>query len=298
MKKLTASVGVIIARFQVHELTSAHIDLVQTVAENHPKVIIFLGLSPCMVTQNNPLDFESRKQMLLEKFPNINVLYIKDQASDELWSKELDEKIGDLVGPNQTALLYGSRDSFIKYYTGKYATQELVQEVFVSGTELRRQIGKSVKRSADFRAGVIWASANRYDTCYPTVDVAIFNENYTKILLGRKSRESQYRFIGGFADPQSESYEADAKREVMEETGLEITNLKYIGSTIIQDFRYKNERDQIKTLFFICHSVLDRPQVSDDICEVRYFEINELKESDIIFEHKILFKMLQNYLKK
>ncbi len=102
MKKVglpTYDVGVIIARFQVHELHEGHIDLIKNVCSEHEKVIIFLGLSPCMVTQNNPLDFESRKQMILDKFPSVNVLYIKDQEEDKNWSKELDEKINDLIFP-------------------------------------------------------------------------------------------------------------------------------------------------------------------------------------------------------
>ena len=62
-------VGVIVGRFQVPELHPGHIDLIQTVCDAHDKVVIFLGLSPLMVTRENPLDFESRKQMILAKFP-------------------------------------------------------------------------------------------------------------------------------------------------------------------------------------------------------------------------------------
>jgi bifunctional NMN adenylyltransferase/nudix hydrolase len=62
-------VGVIVGRFQVPELHDAHKDLIETVCDKHDKVIIFLGLSPLMVTRENPLDFESRKQMILESSP-------------------------------------------------------------------------------------------------------------------------------------------------------------------------------------------------------------------------------------
>jgi bifunctional NMN adenylyltransferase/nudix hydrolase len=294
----TADVGIIIGRFQIHELHEGHIDLIQSVCNIHPKVIIFLGLSPVLTTQNNPLDFESRKQMILEKFPHVNVLYIKDQKSDKEWSKDLDEKIKDLVTPNQSVTLYGSRDSFIKYYTGKYPTQELVQERYISASEIRKGICKKVKNTPEFRAGVIWASGNRFPTCFPCVDIAIFNEDYTKILLAKKSKESLYRFVGGFADPKSNCYESDAIREVQEETGLEIGDLKYIGSTIINDFRYNREIDKIKTLFFIGKILFGRPEANDDICEVKFFDIDKLKEADIMPEHNLLFDMLKKYLKK
>src|SRR5579859_5244904 len=94
-------VGVIVGRFQVHELHDAHKTLINEVLERHDKVIVFLGLSPLMNTQENPLDFQARKQMLLAEFPSLNILYIKDRNSDELWSKDLDAKISDLITPAQ-----------------------------------------------------------------------------------------------------------------------------------------------------------------------------------------------------
>lgn len=289
-------VGIVIARFQVHELHEGHIDLIKNVCAEHEKVIVFLGLSPCMVTQNNPLDFESRKQMILEKFPNVNVLYIKDQADDNNWSKELDEKIGDLVGPNQTAVLYGSRDSFIKYYSGSYATQELIQDIFISGSEIRKSISKKVKNTPEFRAGVIWAAYNQYPKVFPTVDVAIFNSDGNKVLLGRKPKETLFRFIGGFASTKDSSYEEDAIREVEEETGIVIDYPEYIGSYLIDDWRYRNEKDKIKTLFFVATHVSGIPNASDDIAEVKWFDIKDLKEEDVVNTHKVLVRALNWYL--
>jgi|688.fasta_scaffold169483_5 bifunctional NMN adenylyltransferase/nudix hydrolase len=298
VEKPTEDIGIVIGRFQVHELHSAHLDLIQSVCNEHEKVIIFLGLSPLMVTSNNPLDFESRKQMILESFPKVIVMYIKDNPSDEVWSKDLDEKIRDLASPTQSVVLYGSRDSFITHYSGKYRTQELMQETYISGSEIRKNISKKVKSSADFRAGVIWASGNRFPTCFPCVDIAIFNEDYSKILLARKAKETLYRFVGGFADPKSDCYETDARREVQEETGLEIGDLKYLGSTIINDFRYRREIDKVKTLFFVGKILFGRPEANDDICEVKFFDIDKLTATDMIPEHKPLFDMLQKYLKK
>lgn len=294
VEKPSADVGVIVGRFQVHELHTAHLDLIQSVCSEHEKVIIFLGLSPLMVTQNNPLDFESRKQMILDKFPNVIILYIKDCHSDEVWSNDLDEKIKDILGPNQSVVLYGSRDSFISHYHGKYPTQELMQEVYVSGSETRKSISKKVKNAPEFRAGVIWAAYNQYPKCYPTVDVAIFNEDYTKLLLARKSKEDKYRFVGGFADPKSENYEVDAIREVAEETGLEVDTPKYIASFTIDDWRYRGEVDKIKTLFFMTKVIFGRPQANDDICEVRWFDYRpqEIGKHNIVAGHIPLLNRL------
>lgn len=287
-------VGVIIGRFQVHELHPGHIELIQNVCNEHEKVIIFLGLSPLMVTQNNPLDFESRKQMILDSFPGVIVLYIKDVNSDDIWSKELDEKIKDVTGPNQTVTLYGSRDSFIRHYSGKYKTKELVQQSFISGSEIRKNISKKVKNTPEFRAGVIWAAYNQYPKCYTTVDVIIYNSDHSKILLARKPKETLYRFVGGFADPVSASFEDDAIREVKEETGLNAKDLKYISSFKINDWRYANEVDKIKTLLYTCVVYEGTPQANDDICEVRWFDINQITSEQLVKEHARMFEFFKS----
>ena len=297
MKKVTdptPDVGVIVGRFQVHELTPAHIDLIKTVCDNHKKVIIFLGMPSILGSQNNPLDYEARKQMIEGVFPSVIIMYLKNMKSDHKWSAQLDTKIKDLVGPSQSVMLYGSRDSFIKSYHGKYKTQEMVQETFYSGSEIRKSISLKVINTPEFRAGVIWGSFNQYSKCFCTVDIAIFNEDYTKVLLARKPDETKFRFVGGFSDPKSDSYEADARREVQEETSLEITDLKYIGSFKIQDWRYKNEQDCIKTLFFTSKVMYGRPEANDDICELKWFDISSVKEDDLVDEHHILLNSLKN----
>lgn len=292
-------VGVIVGRFQVHELHDAHRDLIQYVCDAHEKVVIFLGLSPLMVSSNNPLDFEARKQMILAEFPDVNVLYVKDVSDDDVWSKKVDEQIEDLLTPAQSVVLYGGRDSFISHYTGRYPTQELVQSTFMSGTAQRKAIARSrAKASAEFRAGVIWASQSRFPTAYTTVDIAILNPATGQILLGRKPGEKEYRFIGGFSDPKSPSFEADAVREVREETGLEVGDLKYLGSTVVDDWRYRNEPDGIKTMLFTAKYLHGRPTPGDDIEEVRWFNFSMVLPgaNHIIPTHRPLMAMLRKEL--
>lgn len=280
MKKLTREqydVGVIVGRFQVPDLHDAHYDLIRHVCDAHDKVVIFLGVSPLMVTRENPLDFEARKQMVLEKFPAVNVLYIKDQPNDDVWSRKLDEQVGDLITPTQSVVLYGGRDSFISHYGGKYPTRELEQDVWVSGTEVRRNVSRSsVKASAEFRAGAIWAAYSQFPTTYTTVDVAVFSEDWKKLLLARKENERMYRLIGGFADPQSDSFEDDARREVAEEAHIEISDPHYLGSFKVDDWRYRNEVDKIKTLLFRATILSGDPQPDDDIEELRWCTLSDL----------------------
>lgn len=290
-------VGIIVGRFQVPDLHASHIDLIQSVRKNHPKVIIFLGVSPLLVSTNNPLDFESRKQMLLEKFPDVTVLYLKDTKYDTVWSKRLDEQIKDVVSDNQTVSLYGSRDSFISRYSGKFPVVELESKSHLSGSDIRKSIKAKVRPSYDFRAGVIWAALNRFKQTFHTVDVAIYNEDETEVLLGKKPYNDKWQFIGGFTTPESNSDEEDARREVMEESGLEVTSLQYIGSCNINDWRYKNEQDKIRTTLFKTHRAFGTAKGADDLPEVKWFKISNVVE--VLDEmHMPLWNMLVEYNKK
>ena len=296
-----ADVGVIVARFQTHELHQAHRDLIDAVCARHSRVIIFLGLSPLLNTINNPLDFNNRKHMLQEAYGDrIEVYYIDDKFSDDVWSANLDAQINKWLKPHQTCMLYGSRDSFLSHYKGSNPTQELESTLFISGTEQRRQIANRFPSSAAFRAGQIAATFNRFPTCFPTVDVAVFDPTKRRVLLGRKEKEPSLRFIGGFASPASPSYEADAKREVWEEASIEVDQVEYIGSTLIDDWRYRKETDKIKTIFFIATFVHGRPEAKDDIVEVQWVDLDQLCAGNVpvMPSHAPLVAMLATYVKK
>jgi len=287
-------VGVIVGRFQVSYLHEGHRVLIKKVLKKHSRVILFLGLSPVKCTVNNPLDFESRKKMILKEFPMVTVLYIKDTKEDDVWSKKLDEMIIDIIGPNQKAILYGGRDSFIKHYFGRYPAKELKQDKFISGTEIRLKISSRIKDSEDFRTGIIWATQNQWPQSIPTVDIAIFNEDYSEILLGKKKDEYKYRFIGGFVPP-NETWEETVIREVKEETGLEVSSLRYIKSFVIDDWRYRKEINKITTTLFSCIISSGKPTPDDDIHELKWFNIKEINiDKDIVYEHKEMMNYLLN----
>lgn len=289
-------VGVIVGRFQVPDLHEGHCDVIEYVCDNHDKVIVFLGVSPIKATAENPLDFQARKQMLEAAYPErLDILYINDRYSDEVWSRGLDEQIHHLLTANQTAILYGGRDSFIDHYKGQFPTQELEAEEKVSGTEIRNEVGKKrTKASVEWREGATWAALARFPTTYTTVDIAIFNEDETRILLGRKPDEGLWRLPGGFADPASETFEQDARREAQEETNLSITDPKYVGSFKIDDWRYKGERDKIKTLLFRAKKQFGDARAGDDIAEVKWFSVDDLALADIMPNHRVLVAKVCN----
>lgn len=289
-------IGVIIGRFQLHQLHKAHCDVIESVLSNHKKVILFLGVTKVIGSSSNPLDFASRKAMIQEKYPEIVVLSLPDTRSDEIWSRNLDSRIREVFQIGNV-LLYGSRDSFIPHYKGQFDTAELEQEIYVSGTEVRKQVSEEIKSSKEWRAGVIYGSYNRYSTSYQTVDVAVFNEEENQILLAKKPGEDKYRFIGGFVDVKDTSLEHTAKREFMEEAGAEISITGYIGSFRVDDWRYRSERDKIMTTLFKAKYLFGHLEPSDDVEELRWFDLKDLKEIGgiqklIVEEHQSMMSIL------
>ena len=212
----------------------------------------------------------------------------------------------EFFGPEQTVMLYGSRDSFIPYYHGQFPTTEVEVEVQISATEIRKRLASSVTNSRDWRAGACWAMANQWPKPMFTIDVAIMNEDYTKVLLGRKKREKNYRFVGGFA-ANSESLEETVAREAKEEASVVLKDISYITSCPINDWRYRGERDKITTTFFIARIAEGIPAAGDDIHEVRWFDISEIFRNEeeyldnadmsgIVGNHAILIAHLLRHL--
>ncbi len=294
--------GVIIARFQTPYLHEGHQKLISLVKAKHPKVVIVLGVSAVKCSRKNPLDYYTREQMIKKSYPDLVVLPLRDHPSDETWSANLDQLLMSIL-PDEQFCLYGSRDSFITYYTGKFATTELPCHGDYNATALREQTAEQVSDSTDFRAGVMYACYSQYTKVYPTVDVVVFRNNRTEILLGRKPGSKQWRFIGGFADATDANYEAAAERELQEEAGqLKTSPMRYETSAQIDDWRYRHEADKIITLLFSCDYQSGEPTPMDDIAELRWFNLTELPQmmenAQTTAEHAPLLNFLLNkYLK-
>lgn len=241
--------------------------------------------------------------MIKKDYPEIIVLPVSDHPSDKLWSDNLDNLLKG-VFPNEQFCLYGSRDSFIPFYSGRFETIELPEHGDYNATELRKQYADKVFDSNDFRAGILYAYYNQYTKVYPTVDVAVFRNNKTEILLGKKAINNKWRFIGGFADPEDADYESAAQRELTEECGnLTTSPMIYETSRKINDWRYRNEADKIITLLFSCDYQAGDPVAQDDIADLDWFKLadlpNMISNGQISDEHVEMFNLIINkYLKK
>ncbi len=291
-----APVGAIICRIHVDELHDAHIDLIDTVRSRHDKTILILGLGPIKCSIENPLDFESRKLMVLERYPDITVLYLKDVKENEDRSEKLDDLIDGATSESQKVDLYGGRDSFIKYYSGEYHCIELVQTSFTSGTAIRKKIysNSNVKADLKWRRGVIWATGNQEIYPRPAVHCAIFNieeSGETKLLLARMKGESKYSLIWGYVEV-GESYEKAVTRIVNKMTGLTVAEIKYSTSQEFDDWKYRSEKVKVTTILFTSKKIVEgSPEPGKGVDELRWFESFTQVDPDelIVPEHIQLF---------
>ncbi len=286
-----SSIGVIIMRVHVDDLHEGHFDIISEVESRHDKTLIVIGLSQNKCTVNNPLDYDTRRRMIRHHFPNITIKYIEDVYSDEFWSETLDNMIDAFKRNIGKVILYGSRDSFIKHYYGKYETVEIQQRVHISGTQVRKNLALQSRDSKDFRAGAIWFALNQYPSAIPTVDIAFLNNG--DILLGKKPKEDKFRLIGGFVQP-GETYEDAAIRESKEETGLTCNTIKHERSFFVDDWRYKSEVNKITTFLFTCDDYSGIIKPDDDIEMAQWFKLDESLLDEVMDVHKEMIEYLIN----
>lgn len=298
-----ADVGVIIGRFQVDDLHDGHREMIRQVTERHKKTIILIGVSHALASKRNPQDYPSREKMIRAQFPNVIIHPLLDCPTDEQWSLEID-KIIRTICPVNSVTLYGGRDSFMPYYKGRFSKQSLDIGYPISGTEVRNQCGREVRDSKDFRAGIIYSTQNRYPIVFPTVDIALVKRDFEKqkkvqyVLLGKKHGETAYRFPGGFLDTKDESLELAAKRELQEETNLNVEgDLTYLGSYSVNDWRYRSEEDKILTSFFYAEHSWGSPTPGDDLEKVEWVPVDKLNSIELNNCHKMLANRLIKFLK-
>jgi bifunctional NMN adenylyltransferase/nudix hydrolase len=304
-------VGVIVARFQVHDLQEGQRELIESVMERHDQTIVVIGLAEIKASYENPLDFDARRKMIEETYPDIKVLYNDDCQCDEIWSKNLDRTVRKNTSPGSRIVAYGDGTEFVSKYTGFMETQEFMPTTTQSMSATRKSLMNTTYKSAEYRAGVIWATGNRYPTAYFAVDSAIFDDNYEHILLAMKPNENLWRFVGGFVDPSDEygvtgALEDNVRRETMEEANIEISDPEYVSSQFVNDWRYRNERDKICSVLFASKMTSGKVIAKDDIEHTKWFPISAVYEAcvnqnlraNVIDVHQPLLESLINWLER
>lgn len=298
------SVGVIIGRFQVPHLHEGHIGILSHVVSKHERVVVFVGVAHHL-SKRNPLPFPVVRQMvaeLLTQYDNRSgarfmVLPLFDRPSNEEWSDQIDDTL-KTVFPGQTFKLYCGRDSFQSCYIGKNQVIEVKTADCPCGTEERAKVAAQPLFGIDTRRGMIASQELSFPRVNPCVDIAILRSypDGPKVLMARKRSESTpegYRFIGGYVDPSDASLESAAKREAGEETGLETDNYRYVTSTTIEDWRYRNTPDTVMSAFFVADYIFGAPTPRDDIHQLVWVPISNIYRETLALHTKLAEYLLE-----
>ncbi len=304
-RQAKTDVAAIVGRWQVDDLSEGHRALISSVMKEHGRVIIFVGVAPVIASRADPLDYATRAAMILQHYPTAIVLPIADTPTNDVWSKALDASIRSII-PIGDVTLYGGRDSFVKHYVGGFPCIHLADMNCVSGTEIRKEVGRRVRSSADFRAGVIYSCFQQRKRNNLVIDVAVIRRGglvvpgevaEAHVLLGKKPGEDGYRFPGGFVDPSDPNAEYAVRREVEEETGVSIGDLRYVGSYQQDNWRM-SASDRMLTFFFASTYTHGALKADDDLEKVQWVLIEQLNDIKWCPEHEKLRDALLAHLKK
>ena len=129
-----------------------------------------------------------------------------------------------------------------------------------------------------------------------TLDAVIFKDlnSSARILLIKRKKDpfkNSWALPGGFLE-ETEELEEGAKRELLEETGLEIEDLKQLKT-----YGDLNRDPRGRTISIAFIGVVNKEvkiKAGDDAKEVNWFDLDELP--DLAFDHSKIIEDAKNYL--
>ncbi|MFW9889485.1 MAG: NUDIX domain-containing protein [Candidatus Thorarchaeota archaeon] len=128
----------------------------------------------------------------------------------------------------------------------------------------------------------------------PAVDVAVIDgNNLLLVKRGKNPFKDRWALPGGFVE-YGETVENTAVREVLEETGVQITLEAILG--VYSDPK-RDPRGHTLTTVFIGRRTGGEPVGGDDAAEAFWVELNSLNSEMLAFDHSIIVDDLRRWLK-
>lgn len=247
-------VGVLIARFQTHKLVEAHLNILNSLRSKYAKVLVLLTTPAIKATIENPLDYPSRAEMIRTSFPDVLIQPLADTSSDGQWSWKIDVAIREAFGALVKVSIHASSDAAVPFYIGTHKILPLPPKIqqSIAGVKASLKNDSALMGTPAWRAGMVHSSTARFDLSYQRVDVVpyrIEKGNLEILLLSREENEGLFS-IGGSVLTKDLSLEEASKRELWDQVGVRGLP-KYVGSTRVNDWRFRFERDKVLSSVFV-----------------------------------------------
>jgi bifunctional NMN adenylyltransferase/nudix hydrolase len=313
------SVGVLYAPFQTSSLLEVHRNILTEMQQAHVQIVIALPVRRVTPTKNAPLDYATREAMIRQYFASfkryIHVVPVVDRKYPKNKVVALEDAVKSLFSNSPTVCLYADTD-FMELYLkngGMWKTKKGNSHPLSIGDleclSRKAELDYALVSDDKFRRGVIFGLQSQFPISWPTVDIAIRRVVGGKVLylFGKKPGEHGWRFPGGFKDRKDSNFESAVWREAMEEVlkkGIEPQKVFekpcYVSSRNVNDWRYKDEVDGITTLFYVTTfmGTEDQIKAGDDLCDTKWFCLEDINQEEIEGEHIYLYQDLCEYEKQ
>lgn len=121
---------------------------------------------------------------------------------------------------------------------------------------------------------------NYHKGIYPRIGLGVILKKDDKILLGKRinAHDSDVWAVPGGNLDKNESLEQGCKREVMEETGIKVNNVKFVGYS--DDF-YQADNLHYVSMYFLCEDFEGEAEIREpDKCsEFKWFSLQDLPKN-------------------
>jgi NAD+ diphosphatase len=135
-------------------------------------------------------------------------------------------------------------------------------------------------RAACPACGSVYYSSSKATACALCVD------ERGRVLLGRRANEpfkGLWDLPGGFLDEGEHPFDA-LRRELLEETGLEVEPLEFVG-VWMDRYPYKTHTASTLNLYWTARVLAGSQEAADDVAELAWFAPDELPAEDELAFH-------------